>query len=111
MRDADEAVALAMRAEPRLRDGAQPTPFAVGTLVDAFQREGLGGAFPGNLLLQNAGQVIGMDRAAPIIGERFIVTDAEEFLIGEIRELARTGGGGHPDRHWRAVGNHPETLF
>src|SRR6476619_7015441 len=111
MGDADEAVALAMCGETRLRNRAQPTPCAIGAFVDGFEREGLSRALAGDLLFQNARQMVGMNGAAPIVGQCLLVGHAEKFLIGEIGEFAWAGGRGHPNRDWRAVGDDAETLL
>ena len=59
--DADEPDQLPVRAEPRLRDGAQPAIFAVMAQVAALEREALQRGFAGDALGDDPVDVVGMD--------------------------------------------------
>src|SRR5581483_6351799 len=111
MGDADEADVLAGRVPARLRFRAQPVPFVVGALVARFQHERFQRSLSGNLRLQDARQVVRMQRLAPIEHDGFLERKAEEIEIGLIGERARAIELGDPDRHRRAVGDQAEALL
>src|SRR3954471_13236635 len=68
-------------------------------------------AFAGLLLAQDARQVFGIERLAPIEAARLLVREAEELHVGLVDEGAPAVEPRHPDRHWRAVGDEPEALL
>ena len=86
--DADEADVFAARAPARLRFRAQPAPVAVAAPVSRLKRERLQGALAGHLLAQDALEIVGMQRLAPIEVHGLVERNAEKVLIGAIDEFA-----------------------
>ena len=111
MRDADEAGVFAVRSPARLRLRAQPAPLAVGAAVARFERERLPGAFASDLLLQNALQIIGMQRLPPIEDKTLLVTQAQEIHVGLVDERTLAVEAADPHGHRRAVGDETEPLL
>ncbi len=109
--DADEADMLAGRVPARLRFRAQPAPFAVGVPVARLQHERLERGFAGDLLLQDARQIVRMQRLAPVEHDGLFEGQAEKVEIGLVGEGARAVELGHPDRYRRAVGDQPKALL
>ena len=111
--DADEADVLSGRIPARLRFRPQPAPFAVGAAIARFQHERLQRRFARDLFLQDARQVIRMQRLAPV--------EHHGFLVGQARENRDRPGWQRracgrawsptsaPARCWRSGGSAPRS--
>ena len=111
MRDADEACMPSGGIPTRLRFRANPAPFSVGAQIPRLQHERLQGRLTGNLLLEDARQIIWMQDLAPVENQRLLVAEPEKIQIGLVGEGARAIEPGHPDRHRGAVGDQAEALL
>ena len=63
------------------------------------------------MLLQDARQIVGMQRLAPVEQDRLFEREPEEFQIGLIGERARAVEFGYPDGHRGAVGDQAEAFL
>ena len=108
---ADEAAELALRPETRTRDGADPSPLAVGAAIARLQDEGLARGLAGHLILQDAVVVVGVQPLAPIEGEGGLIAGAEEVGIGLVDEFPAAVGMGDPHEDGDAVGQGPEARL
>ena len=109
--DADEADMLAGGVPARLRFRSQPAPFAVGIPVAGLQHEWLERGFAGDRFLQDALQIIGMQRLAPVEHDRFFERQSEKIQISLVGERSRAVELGDPDRDRRAVGDQAEAFL
>jgi hypothetical protein len=107
--DADEAVEGSVRTEARLRERPQPAHLVVDAAIAAFQHERLAAALAGDLGLEDAGQVVGVQPGAPVQIERLLVADAGEVGIGLVDELALAAGLRDPHQGRGAVGQAAES--
>ena len=109
--DADEADMLTGRIPARLGFRPQPSPLAVGAFVAGLQHKRLERGFSRDLLLQDARQVLRMQRLAPVEHDGLVERQSEEIEIGLVGEGTRAVELGDPDRHGRAVGDQAKALL
>ena len=109
--DADEPDVLAGGVPARLRLRAQPAPLAIGPPVAGLQHKRLERGLARDLLLKDPRQIIRMQRLAPVVGDGFLVGQADKIDIGLIGERARAVELGDPDRDRRAVGDQAKALL
>jgi hypothetical protein len=108
---ADKADMLAGGIPARLRFRSHPPPCAVGPAISRFQHKRLERGLARDAFLHDPRPIVGMEDPAPVEDKGFLVGKAKEIQIGLIGEAARAIQLADPHRHWRAVGDQPETLF